>query len=43
MRSWKQTSKPAARLGGQLELGTAVSTKAVWCGIRLTSLLTHLL
>ena len=42
MHSWKQISKPAARLGGQSELGAAVSTKTVWWGMRLASLLTHL-
>jgi len=31
------------RLGGHAELGAAASTKAVWCNLRLASLLTHLL
>jgi len=31
-----------ARLGGQSELGAAASRKAVWCDLRLASLLTHL-
>jgi len=42
VRSWKQISKPAATIGGQSELQAAVSTKAVWWDLRLTSLLTHL-
>jgi len=32
-----------ARLGGQSELGAAVSRKAMWWDLRLASLLTHLL
>jgi len=34
---------PAARLGGQSELGAAASRKAVWWDLRLASLMTHLL
>jgi len=34
---------PAARVGGQSELGAAASRKAVWWDMRLASLLTHLL
>jgi len=42
VRSWKQISKPAERLGVQSELGALVSTMAIWWGMRLASLLTHL-
>jgi len=43
VRSWKQISKPAATLGGQSDLRSAVSTKAVWWDLRLAGMLTHLL
>jgi len=33
---------PATRLGGQSEFGAAALLKAVWWGMRLASLLTHL-
>jgi len=42
MRSSKQISKPAARLGGHSELEAAALLKTVWWDLRLASLLTHL-
>ena len=43
MRSSKQISKPAARVGWHSELGAAASRKAISWDLRLASLLTHLL
>jgi len=37
-----QILKPAATVGGHSELVAEASTKAVWWGMRLASLLTHL-
>ena len=42
MRSSKQISKPAATVGGHRELGAAALLKAVWWGMRLARMMTHL-